>query len=115
MNNSAKSKSEIINERIAACMAKQIIGAQQLLATRLNNWFNAFSGLQKKWILGIVGLILSAMLLAGLSGSEIPKLKQANYSSAHIGQASGIPEPHLHNKQLTDSITIKIRSWKQKK
>jgi hypothetical protein len=113
MNHLAKENGGNMNDRVAAGIAKWIIGLQRCLALRLNHWFNALSTVQKKWVLACLAMLVSALLISGLSGAHLQNLNTVDYSSAHIGEASGAPLSQ--NKQLTDSITIKNRSWKEQK
>ncbi|WP_428329674.1 hypothetical protein [Mucilaginibacter sp.] len=104
-----------VNERLAAIIATKLIGFQYRLSIILGKWFNACSVRQKKWMVLTVGLCITAILLSGLCNSlyMIPLQPVQNYSAAHIGMPSVIPHQKINNNQITDSLTIKIRSWKQ--
>jgi hypothetical protein len=104
-----------VNERLAALIAGRVVRFQYMIAAAMNRWFNAYSVRQKKWILFSFGLLVSTVLITGVCSSfyTIPLQAAQNYSSAHIGQPSKIPHQKINNNQLTDSLTIKSRSWKQ--
>ena len=106
-NNKPKEVRDRINDQFAAVIANRLIKSQRGIAQYLNAWFNAYSINQKKWMLLGIGLLVSVFLIAGIFSSfySIPLLPQSNFSSAHIGMASGISE--LNKNQLTDSSTIK--------
>ena len=108
-NYKPKEGSDRVNTQLATVIASRLIKSQRCLAQYLNTWFNAYSINQKKWMLLSAGLLISASLITGIFSSfySIPLLPQSNYSSAHIGMASGIPDHNFNKHQLTDSSTIK--------
>ena len=107
-NNRSKEASDKVNDQLAAVLANRLIKVQSRIAQYLNTWFNAYSVKQKKYMLIISGLVVAGLLITGLFSSfySIP-LSQGNYTSAHIGMASGISKPNISKHQLIDSLTIK--------
>ena len=108
-NYKPKEGSDRVNTQLAIVIANRLIKSQHWIAQYLNTWFNAYSINQKKWMLLCIGSLVSVFLIAGIFSSfySIPLIPQNNYSSAHIGMASGIPERNFNKHQLTDSSTIK--------
>jgi hypothetical protein len=108
MKFSNNSMSAQLSDKVAASLAKQIIKFQLWFSARLNRWFNAYSIRQKKQIAIAIGLLTSIVLIGSpfCSFYTIPNLIQ-NCTSAHIGQASGAPDPQFTKRQLTDSLTKK--------
>lgn len=108
MNKSKNNTSAELSDKVAASLAKYILKLQIRFSASLNRWFNAYSLRQKKQIAIAIGLFTSIILISSsfCGFYTIPKLSQ-NYTSAHIGQASDLPDHHFTKHQLTDSLTKK--------
>ena len=108
-NNRSKEAADKVNDQLAAVLANRLIKVKFRIAHYLNAWFNAYSVKQKKYMLIISGLVVAAILITGVFSSfySIPLWSQGNYTSAHIGMASGISKPNISKHQLIDSLTIK--------
>jgi hypothetical protein len=102
-------------ERLAGLIVTRIINGQRQSAHFLNNWFNACSIRRKKWILISFSLLISTLLLTGTfyPYCPIPQVVRVGYRTGHIGMASDLLKPPSGKRQLTDSLTIKIKSWKE--
>ncbi|OCX54203.1 hypothetical protein BEL04_08045 [Mucilaginibacter sp. PPCGB 2223] len=105
---SNKKTSAQVSDKVAAMLANVIINMKFRFSNGLNKWINAYSTRQKKQIAIAIGFLTSILLISSsfCSFYKLPKLKQ-NYTSAHIGQASDIPDPQFIKRQLTDSLTKK--------
>jgi hypothetical protein len=109
-NNKSQEDGDKGNDQLAAVLAKKLIQLQYRIAQSLNDWFNAYSIQQKKWILLSSALLVAGLLITGVFSSyySISLWSQGNYTSAHIGMASETPKLNFNSKhQLTDSLTIK--------
>jgi hypothetical protein len=113
--NKQNEAAQIMSERLAAMIAEKLVRFKYRIASAMNKWFNAYSTNHKKWIVFSVGLLVSMILITGVCGTyyTIPLQTAHNYSAAHIGMPSEIPHRKSNNNQITDSLTIKIKSWKQ--
>ncbi len=98
----------MLTEKVAGRIARVILTAQRRVSEWLNRKVNTWSNRGKKTALIITGVVTSILLISGTFTSyyRMPRLSQ-NYTSAHIGMASGLPQPKVQQRQLTDSLTIK--------
>lgn len=115
-NNRSQKVRDRINDQLAVVLAGKLIKVQCRMALSLNAWFNSLSISQRKWIALTFVLLVSVILITGMFSSfyNIPLPSQgSSYTSAHIGLPSGLPPPQFSKRQFTDSLTIKIKSWKQ--
>jgi hypothetical protein len=110
-NTKGNAASAKARERLAGLIATRIINGQRQSAHFLNNWFNAYSIRRKKWILISFSLLMSTLLLTGTfyPCCPIPQVVQVGYNTGHIGMASDFLKPPSGKRQLTDSLTIKIK------
>jgi hypothetical protein len=99
------------NSSVPVLIAEKLLILKEVIAGWVGTRFNRFSKGQQKCVLFIFCFTISGLLLSGLSGSFM--VPPAGYTAHHIGQASDIPKPNPAKNQLTDSLTLKSKSWKQ--
>lgn len=106
----AGAASDEVTDKVAQYLAALILKVRRFLSGMLNHWFDQYSLRQQKVIVISVGILSGFFLLAGTFSSfyTVPKLSQS-FSTAHIGIASDIPQPHHSKKQLTDPLTLKSK------